>query len=110
MVIQMKITNMSLQPGLDADDHRLFCGDLGNEVNDEVLTKAFTRFATFNMARVWPSHLHCCQFHGVREFIIVLRWSDKEAAACRLFEISALGKPRAMASSASQTPLILRWR
>jgi hypothetical protein len=37
---------------LDADDHRLFCGDLGNEVNDEVLTKAFTRFATFNMARV----------------------------------------------------------
>lgn len=35
-----------------ADDHRLFCGDLGNEVNDEVLTKAFTRFDTFNMARV----------------------------------------------------------
>lgn len=35
-----------------ADDHRLFCGDLGNEVNDEVLTKAFTRFTTFNMARV----------------------------------------------------------
>ncbi|KAL3678332.1 hypothetical protein R1sor_021288 [Riccia sorocarpa] len=34
------------------NDHRLFCGDLGNEVNDEVLTKAFTRFATFNMARV----------------------------------------------------------
>ncbi|CAM6123127.1 unnamed protein product [Calypogeia fissa] len=34
------------------NDHRLFCGDLGNEVNDEVLTKAFTRFASFNMARV----------------------------------------------------------
>ncbi|BBN20348.1 RNA-binding protein 42 [Marchantia polymorpha subsp. ruderalis] len=34
------------------NDHRLFCGDLGNEVNDEVLTKAFTRFTTFNMARV----------------------------------------------------------
>ena len=34
------------------DDHRLFCGDLGNEVNDEVLTKAFSRFITFNMARV----------------------------------------------------------
>lgn len=35
-----------------ADDYRLFCGDLGNEVNDEVLTKAFARFPSFNMARV----------------------------------------------------------
>ncbi|KAI3853108.1 hypothetical protein MKW92_017515 [Papaver armeniacum] len=34
------------------NDYRLFCGDLGNEVNDEVLSKAFTRFPTFNMARV----------------------------------------------------------
>jgi RNA recognition motif-containing protein len=37
---------------IQADDHRLFCGDLGNEVNDEVLTKAFARFSSFNMARV----------------------------------------------------------
>lgn len=35
-----------------ADDFRLFCGDLGNEVNDEVLSKAFSRFPSFNMARV----------------------------------------------------------
>ncbi|GLJ43538.1 hypothetical protein SUGI_0905480 [Cryptomeria japonica] len=34
------------------NDFRLFCGDLGNEVNDEVLTKAFSRYANFNMARV----------------------------------------------------------
>ncbi|ERN18782.1 hypothetical protein AMTRI_Chr07g24210 [Amborella trichopoda] len=34
------------------NDYRLFCGDLGNEVNDEVLSKAFSRFAGFNMARV----------------------------------------------------------
>lgn len=34
------------------NDYRLFCGDLGNEVNDEVLTKAFSRFTTFAMARV----------------------------------------------------------
>ncbi|KAF6150922.1 hypothetical protein GIB67_026843 [Kingdonia uniflora] len=34
------------------NDYRLFCGDLGNEVNDEVLSKAFSRFPTFNMARV----------------------------------------------------------
>ncbi|KAL5711894.1 hypothetical protein ACHQM5_014121 [Ranunculus cassubicifolius] len=34
------------------NDYRVFCGDLGNEVNDEVLTKAFSRFPNFNMARV----------------------------------------------------------
>ncbi|KAF3796353.1 RNA-binding protein 42 [Nymphaea thermarum] len=34
------------------NDFRLFCGDLGNEVNDDVLTKAFSRFHSFNMARV----------------------------------------------------------
>ncbi|XP_019191831.1 PREDICTED: RNA-binding protein 42-like isoform X4 [Ipomoea nil] len=34
------------------NDHRLFCGDLGNEVNDDVLSKAFSRFPSFNMARV----------------------------------------------------------
>jgi RNA recognition motif-containing protein len=34
------------------DDFRLFCGDLGNEVNDDVLTKAFSKYPSFNMARV----------------------------------------------------------
>ncbi|XP_061352262.1 uncharacterized protein LOC133297188 [Gastrolobium bilobum] len=34
------------------DDYRLFCGDLGNEVNDDVLSKAFSRFPSFNKARV----------------------------------------------------------
>ncbi|XP_010935930.1 uncharacterized protein [Elaeis guineensis] len=34
------------------NDFRLFCGDLGNEVNDDVLSKAFSRFPSFNMARV----------------------------------------------------------
>ncbi|KAL5701899.1 hypothetical protein ACHQM5_027182 [Ranunculus cassubicifolius] len=34
------------------NDYRIFCGDLGNEVNDDVLTKAFIRFPSFNMARV----------------------------------------------------------
>ncbi|XP_022743656.1 RNA-binding protein 42-like isoform X1 [Durio zibethinus] len=33
------------------NDFRLFCGDLGNEVNDDVLSKAFARFPSFNMAR-----------------------------------------------------------
>ncbi|KAL6633957.1 hypothetical protein ACP70R_026628 [Stipagrostis hirtigluma subsp. patula] len=35
-----------------SNDFRLFCGDLGNEVNDDVLTKAFSRYPSFNMARV----------------------------------------------------------
>ncbi|MCD9638186.1 hypothetical protein HAX54_022007 [Datura stramonium] len=34
------------------NDHCSFCGDLGNEVNDDVLSKAFSRFPTFNMAKV----------------------------------------------------------
>ncbi|CAI0449354.1 unnamed protein product [Linum tenue] len=34
------------------DDYRLFCGDLGNEVNDDVISKAFSRFPSFNMAKV----------------------------------------------------------
>ncbi|CAK7341131.1 unnamed protein product [Dovyalis caffra] len=34
------------------NDYRLFCGDLGNEVNDDVLSKAFSRFPSFNLARV----------------------------------------------------------
>ncbi|CAL0300003.1 unnamed protein product [Lupinus luteus] len=38
------------------DDYRLFCGDLGNEVNDDVLSKAFSRFPSFNMARVFLRH------------------------------------------------------
>ncbi|XP_065854352.1 uncharacterized protein [Euphorbia lathyris] len=35
------------------NDYRLFCGDLGNEVNDDVLSKAFARFPSFNMARIF---------------------------------------------------------
>ncbi|KAL3338223.1 hypothetical protein AABB24_030393 [Solanum stoloniferum] len=34
------------------NDFRLFCGNLGNEVNDDVLSKTFSRFPSFNMARV----------------------------------------------------------
>nr|XP_027098506.1 RNA-binding protein 42-like isoform X1 [Coffea arabica] len=43
------------------NDSRLFCGDLGNEVNDDVLSKAFSRFPSFNMARV--SYLNSSTFY-----------------------------------------------
>lgn len=35
-----------------ADDFRMFCGDLGNEVTDEVLTRAFGKYPTFQKAKV----------------------------------------------------------
>lgn len=34
------------------DDFRIFCGDLGNEVTDEVLTRAFSKFPSFVKAKV----------------------------------------------------------
>lgn len=35
-----------------ADDFRIFCGDLGNDVTDEVLTRAFNKYPSFQRARV----------------------------------------------------------
>lgn len=34
------------------NDYRIFVGDLGNEVNDDVLTKAFNKYPSFVKARV----------------------------------------------------------
>ncbi|EDX11739.1 GD19605 [Drosophila simulans] len=34
------------------DDFRIFCGDLGNDVNDEVGTRTFNKFPSFQRARV----------------------------------------------------------
>lgn len=36
----------------DQDDFRLFCGDLGNEVTDETLSRAFSKYPTFVKAKV----------------------------------------------------------
>jgi len=36
----------------DHNDFRLFCGDLGNDVTDEVLTRTFSRYPSFQKARV----------------------------------------------------------
>lgn len=41
-------------PSLDAwpdDDYRIFCGDMGNEVTDEVLANAFRKYPSFQKAR-----------------------------------------------------------
>eukprot|EP01097_Dermamoeba_algensis_P011414 TRINITY_DN8843_c0_g1_i1.p1 TRINITY_DN8843_c0_g1~~TRINITY_DN8843_c0_g1_i1.p1 ORF type:complete len:232 (+),score=60.22 TRINITY_DN8843_c0_g1_i1:80-775(+) len=34
------------------DDYRIFCGDLGNDVTDEVLKQAFAKYPSFRRARV----------------------------------------------------------
>jgi RNA recognition motif-containing protein len=34
------------------NDYRIFCGDLGNEVTDEILSNAFRKYTSFNKARV----------------------------------------------------------
>lgn len=34
------------------NDYRIFCGDLGNEVNDDVLANAFKKYPSFVKARV----------------------------------------------------------
>lgn len=36
----------------DADDFRIFCGDLGNDVTDEVLIRVFGKFPSFLKAKV----------------------------------------------------------
>ncbi|RKO96444.1 hypothetical protein CAUPRSCDRAFT_3946, partial [Caulochytrium protostelioides] len=36
----------------DATDFRMFCGDLGNEVTDELLAEAFSKYPSFQKARV----------------------------------------------------------
>lgn len=36
----------------DTDDFRIFCGDLGNEVNDDILARAFSRYPSFLKAKV----------------------------------------------------------
>lgn len=34
------------------DDFRIFCGDLGNEVNDDILARAFSKYQSFLKAKV----------------------------------------------------------
>ena len=48
-----RLSLLSLKVGYSlADDHRIFVGDLGNEVTDETLTLAFKHYRSFNKAKV----------------------------------------------------------
>lgn len=44
--------NSDLISTLIVGDFRLFCGDLGNDVTDELLTRIFSRYPSFTKARV----------------------------------------------------------
>ena len=35
-----------------ADDYRIFCGDLANDVNDEILARAFRQYPSFLKAKI----------------------------------------------------------
>jgi RNA recognition motif-containing protein len=41
-----------LYGSLVSDDFRIFCGDLGNDVTDEILTRAFSKYQSFLKAKV----------------------------------------------------------
>jgi len=54
-IFQWKIfTNYynELYDSLVPDDFRIFCGDLGNDVTDEILTRAFSKYQSFLKAKV----------------------------------------------------------
>lgn len=36
----------------DSNDYRIFCGDLGNEVNDDLLHKAFSKYSSLDKVKV----------------------------------------------------------
>jgi RNA recognition motif-containing protein len=35
-----------------SEDFRIFCGDLGNEVTEEILARAFSKYPSFQKAKV----------------------------------------------------------
>lgn len=36
----------------DSDDFRIFCGDLGNDVTEDLLSRYFNHFSSFNKAKI----------------------------------------------------------
>ena len=46
-------------------DHRIFVGDLGTEVNDDTLSKAFQKYPSFNKAKVRESAVMPLRLEGL---------------------------------------------
>ncbi len=75
------------------DDFRLFCGDLGNEVNDESLSRAFQKYPSFIKAKV----VRCkrtskskgygfVSFRSSEDFIKAMREMDGDCIQLFLFQ------------------------
>ena len=43
---------VSMYLPLISDDYRIFCGDLGNDVNDDTLARAFRYYPSFLKAKI----------------------------------------------------------
>ena len=52
MCIIIRLSNSDCLYVLFTDDFRIFCGDIGNEVTDELLTKVFCKYPSFLKAKV----------------------------------------------------------
>uniref|UniRef100_A0A7E4VID1 RNA-binding protein 42 n=1 Tax=Panagrellus redivivus TaxID=6233 RepID=A0A7E4VID1_PANRE len=64
----------------DPNDFRVFCGDLGNEVSDELLAKAFRKYPSFQKAKVVrDSRTNKSKGYGFVSF----RCQDDFVQACR---------------------------
>ncbi|TKR60359.1 hypothetical protein L596_027616 [Steinernema carpocapsae] len=64
----------------DPNDFRIFCGDLGNEVSDELLAKAFRKYPSFQKAKVVRDHrTNKSKGYGFVSF----RLQDDFVKACR---------------------------
>ena len=57
----------------DPNDFRIFCGDLGNEVSDELLAKAFRKYPSFQKAKVVRDSFRC---QDVSFCLFVTRFMD----------------------------------
>lgn len=62
------------------DDFRIFCGDLGNEVSDELLSKTFCKYPSFKKAKVIrdkktgkPKGYGFVSFSNVDDFIAAMK-------------------------------------
>ncbi|KAI7730652.1 hypothetical protein M8C21_001005 [Ambrosia artemisiifolia] len=80
------------------NDFRIFCGDLGNEVNDDVLTKAFSRFPSFNMARSWSTAISPLHKIGAGALILLVV-RDKRTGKTKGYGFVSFANPTDMASA-----------
>lgn len=75
-------------PSLDEwpeDDHRIFCGDLGNEVTDEILGNAFKKYPSFLKAKVIRYRRGAktkgygfVSFHNAEDMLLALKEMNKK--------------------------------